>query len=190
MAKGSDLDGSGGDREAAGSSAMKKRFPMRATGERAVRCSAFLSAERKFRPLCVVFVFWLGAIVVSPAQLTTLISFNGPDGVNPYAGLAVGADGSLYGTTYQGGANGNFQGTVFKISPQPPYTLTPLHTFKGSPSDGAFPYAGLVEGKDGFFYGTTASGGSSNNCTSGCGTIFKISADGSQYSVLYSFSNT
>jgi uncharacterized repeat protein (TIGR03803 family) len=138
----------------------------------------------------LVCVFSAVAVIASPAQtLTTLISFNGPDGDNPYAGLVLGTDGNLYGTTYQGGANGNYQGTVFKISPQSPYTLTTLHTFLGYPTDGSFPYAGLVQGTDGFFYGTTVNGGTSNNCTNGCGTVFKISPDGSQYSVLHSFTN-
>jgi uncharacterized repeat protein (TIGR03803 family) len=140
----------------------------------------------------LVIAFMLIVVASQPAQaqtLTTLISFNGPDGVNPYAGLVLGSDGYLYGTTYQGGASGNYQGTVFKISPQSPYTLTTLHTFLGSPTDGAFPYAGLVQGTDGFFYGTTVNGGASSNCTHGCGTVFKISADGSQYSVLHSFTN-
>ena len=142
--------------------------------------------------LALAIAFMLIIIPTQSAQaqtLTTLISFNGPDGVNPSAGLVLGRDGYLYGTTYQGGANGNYQGTVFKISPESPYTLTTLHTFLGSPTDGAFPYAGLVQGTDGFFYGTTANGGTSNICNNGCGTIFKISADGSQYSVLHSFTN-
>ena len=141
--------------------------------------------------ICVVFVFCAATAITVPAQtLTTLISFNGPDGVNPTAGLVQGADGNLYGTTYQGGANGNYQGTVFKISPQSPYLLTTLHTFLGYPTDGSFPYAGVVQGTDGFFYGTTANGGTSDNCKNGCGTVFKISADGSQYSVLHSFNGT
>ncbi len=129
-------------------------------------------------------------VIASPAQtLNTLISFNGPNGVNPSAGLVQGSDGNFYGTTYQGGANGGFQGTVFQMTPAG--VLTTLHSFQGSPADGAFPYAGLVQSTtDGFFYGVTANGGSSHNCTNGCGTIFKISADGSQYSVLHNFNGT
>jgi uncharacterized repeat protein (TIGR03803 family) len=46
----------------------------------------------------------------------TLYSFPGDeDGAYPYAGLILGASGHLYGTTYQGGADG--QGTVFEFTP-------------------------------------------------------------------------
>ncbi|HEX3719609.1 MAG TPA: choice-of-anchor tandem repeat GloVer-containing protein [Verrucomicrobiae bacterium] len=61
----------------------------------------------------------------------------------------------------------------------PPGALTPLHAFLGS--DGEEPYAGLVQGSDGFFYGTTYSGGTNNY-----GTVFKISATGT-FTSLYSF---
>jgi uncharacterized repeat protein (TIGR03803 family) len=40
---------------------------------------------------------------------------NGSDGTHPYAGLVMDTMGSLYGTTYSGGANG--YGTVFKVTP-------------------------------------------------------------------------
>ena len=72
----------------------------------------------------------------------------------PYAGLVQGSDGNFYGTTYDGGTNG--YGTVFKISTNG--VLTSLHSFTGT-NDGANPYAGLVQGSDGNFYGTTYSGG-------------------------------
>jgi uncharacterized repeat protein (TIGR03803 family) len=48
------------------------------------------------------------------ATLTTLVSFNGPNGANPYGSLIADANGDLFGTTYGGGANG--QGTVFEIT--------------------------------------------------------------------------
>ncbi len=50
-------------------------------------------------------------------------------------------------------------GTVFRISPGGSYTN--LYSFAGSPNDGAIPAAGLVQGSDGNFYGTTADGGTS-----------------------------
>jgi uncharacterized repeat protein (TIGR03803 family) len=48
---------------------------------------------------------------------TVLHSFKGKngDGAVPYAGLAMDAQGSLYGTTSRGGAGG--YGTVFKLTP-------------------------------------------------------------------------
>jgi uncharacterized repeat protein (TIGR03803 family) len=101
--------------------------------------------------------------------LTNLWSFSGGvDGANPYAGLVQGGDGNLYGMTSGGGASGN--GTVFRISPTG--NLTNLWTFTGC-LDGAGPYAGLVQGSDGNFYGTTSQGAASGN-----GTVFRISPDG------------
>jgi uncharacterized repeat protein (TIGR03803 family) len=58
--------------------------------------------------------------------------------------------------------------------------LTTLHSFSGT--DGSFPYAGLVQGTDSNFYGTTQSGG-----TSSSGTVFRISPSGN-FTNLYSFS--
>ena len=60
-------------------------------------------------------------------------------------------------------------------------TQTNLYSFGGLP-DGEVPVAGLVQGSNGNFYGTTSAGGTSFNG----GTIFQISPSGS-YSNLYSF---
>lgn len=60
-------------------------------------------------------------------------------------------------------------------------TYTVLHSFPLQ-SAPAVPYAGLVEGSDGNFYGTTSSGGSS-----GGGTIFKEDGAG-RVTTLHSFS--
>jgi len=45
---------------------------------------------------------------------TTLVSFNGTNGADPYAGLIADAAGNLFGTTSGGGANGD--GSVFEIA--------------------------------------------------------------------------
>jgi uncharacterized repeat protein (TIGR03803 family) len=99
--------------------------------------------------------------------LTTLHTFAGypTDGSYSSAGLVQAANGYLYGTTEEGGANG--YGTVFKISTTGKKTLTTLHSF--DQTDGELPYGGLVLGTDGNFYGTTYGGGAY-----GYGTIFKI----------------
>ena len=96
-------------------------------------------------------------------------------------------DGNFYGTTTNGGANNCNSpcGTVFKITPAG--TLTTLHSFAGT--DGASPFAGLVQAGDGNFYGTTHSGGANNNdnnCSNGCGTVFRITPGGT-LTTLYSF---
>ena len=124
--------------------------------------------------VCILFVFCAATATASPAQiLTTLHSFNGLDGYDPIAGLVQGSDGDFYGTTYFGGLSGNCTygcGTVFKITPSG--TLTRLHSFDGT--DGQNPVAGLVQGSDGNFYGTTQAGGANCAPYGGCGTVFKI----------------
>jgi len=109
--------------------------------------------------------------------LTTLYSFCSQsgcaDGRYPYGGLIQSSDGNLYGTTTEGGANGD--GTIFKITSSS--TLTTLYTFcsQGGCTDGANPYAGLVQATDGNLYGTTYNGGAYNN-----GTVFEISPSGTR----------
>jgi uncharacterized repeat protein (TIGR03803 family) len=90
----------------------------------------------------------------------------------PVGGLIQGSDGYFYGTTEIGGVFGVGafgSGTVFKITPAG--QVTTLHSFGGG--DGAYPFASLVEGSDGSFYGNTFQGG-----TSGHGVIFKINPSG------------
>jgi len=109
-----------------------------------------------------------------------LKSFDGyPGAAYPLAKLIQGTDGALYGTTSQGGDN-NY-GIVFKLSTDGT-SFTSLHAFVGGGDDGANPYAGLVQGRDGALYGTTLYGGSS-----GCGMVFKLSTNGSGFTPLYSF---
>jgi len=101
-------------------------------------------------------------------KLTTLNSFDNADGSFPMAGLVQGTDGNFYGTTQEGGAVGSCGdgcGTVFRITPGG--TLTTLHSF--DLTDGEYPLAGLVQGTNGTFYGTTAEGGAS-----GGGTVFSL----------------
>jgi uncharacterized repeat protein (TIGR03803 family) len=88
-----------------------------------------------------------------------------------------GSDGNFYGTTYAGGASGD--GTVFRITPSGVYSS--LYSFAGSPDDGANPYAGLVQGSDGNFYGVALNGGAFQN-----GTVFVMSPSGTLTN-LYSF---
>ena len=112
----------------------------------------------------------IGCITVSAQTLTTLHSFDGGDGRSPEATLVQGSDGNFYGTTAEGGEH--FQGTVLRITPAG--ALTVLHSFSGYPGEGAVPFAGLVQGTDGNFYGTTALGGANSE-----GTVFKLSSSSS-----------
>ncbi len=104
------------------------------------------------------------------------------DGYYPEAQITS-LQGELYGTTLFGGAYG--LGTVFAISPSGKERI--VHSFKGSPNDGAVPMSRLIL-VNGEFYGTTNEGGA-HQCKDGgygCGTIFKMSPSGKE-SVLYSF---
>ena len=144
--------------------------------------------------------------------LTTLATFTGGNGANPYGNLIRDAAGNLFGTTSTGGAAG---GTVFKISNGGMFSTLATHTGSegGLVSDsagnlygtsdgrgavfklaangtlstvvtlnGASLHAGLTIDPAGNLYGTTYDGG-----TSGYGSIFKVSA-ASAFSTLASFS--
>ena len=110
--------------------------------------------------------------MTSSGSVTILHSFDDGsvtnDGIRPDAGLVQGTDGNLYGTTSTGGSAGN--GTAFKMTPAGSVTI--LHSFDdGSIAhDGFDPEAGLIQGTDGNFYGTTTQGGSGND-----GTVFRLS---------------
>jgi uncharacterized repeat protein (TIGR03803 family) len=66
-----------------------------------------------------------------------------------------------------------------------------LHTFSATTqnattnlpenADGAVPLSGLIDGQDGLFYGTTSSG------ATGRGNVYRISPDGTTFTVLYQF---
>ncbi|MGA8326006.1 MAG: choice-of-anchor tandem repeat GloVer-containing protein [Candidatus Cybelea sp.] len=110
----------------------------------------------------------------------------GSDGAQPYAGL-IDVNGTLYGTTSQGGGSGcattitSGCGTVFSITPSGQETV--LHAFTGG-SDGANPKAALID-VNGTLYGTTFHGGDTK--CKGCGTVFSITPSGVE-KVLHSFS--
>jgi len=131
---------------------------------------------------CAAVVLCAAAAIALPAQtFNPLLGFNGADGAGPYAGLVQGPDGNLYGTTSGGGAQG--YGTIFKITSRG--ELTTLYSFcsQSNCADGARPNAGLVQGRDGNFYGTTYRGGANG---SNYGTVFKITPSGT-LATLYNF---
>lgn len=125
--------------------------------------------------------------ITTGGNLTTLYSFcaqtNCPDGLYPIAGLVQGTDGNFYGTT---GGSDNLGGTVFKITPAG--TLTTLYTFcailDSTCTTAAYPDAGVVQGTDGNFYGTTYYGGPNE-----FGTVFKITPKGT-LTFLHTFVQT
>lgn len=99
---------------------------------------------------------------------TVLYSFDGPDGANPYGGVIRDAAGNLYGTTYDGGADG--VGTVFKLTnSNGSWSESVLHSFTTGTGDGGNPYSGLTFDPHGNLYGTTNSGGPGEH-----GTVFRL----------------
>ncbi len=121
--------------------------------------------------------------------LTTLYNFcdqkGCPDGDSPQAGLVQGTDGNFYGTTSSDGPINGVAGTVFQITPSG--TLTTLHSFcsQNNCADGYSPVAGLIQGSDGNFYGTTKDGGGAG----GSGTVFQITSAGT-LTTLHSFAGS
>ena len=110
---------------------------------------------------------------------TTLYSFgNGADGINPYCAL-VNVNGTLFGTTLAGGANG--LGTIFSFNVATNTETVPWSF--GSGTDGQAPHAGLVNVK-GTLYGTTYYGGAN-----GDGTLFSFNPASDAEAVAWSFGN-
>ena len=100
-------------------------------------------------------------------QETVVYSFTGQngDGLFPFGGVILDAQGNTYGTTSQGGSG---FGIVYSVSASGAETI--LHTFVGtSGSDGAYPSDSLVFDLAGDLYGTTEGGGKF-----GSGTVFKL----------------
>jgi uncharacterized repeat protein (TIGR03803 family) len=96
------------------------------------------------------------------------------DGHSPESTPILGKDGSFYGTC-TGGGSGK-RGTVFRITGAG--DLTVLHSFSGP--DGDLPFAGLVEGTNGDFYGTSYGGASST------GNVFRVTSTGA-FASLHDF---
>lgn len=123
-----------------------------------------------------------GARTLAQIGFEQVRSFGFPErmGDSASGGVIEGSDRNLYGTTVEGGANGNF-GVVYSLR-RDGSGYTVLHHFQGAPADGSQSVAGLAEGPDGFLYGTTSGGGINNR-----GVVFKLNRDGSGYAILHHF---
>lgn len=113
--------------------------------------------------------------VTPEGGLKTLAQFTGKAGADrgaqPEAPLVIGPDGSLYGTTLNGGRFS--AGTVFKATLEGKLITLVEFTNAGTQKRGASPQAGLTVGHDGFFYGATLRGGAGD-----AGTIFRMKSTG------------
>jgi uncharacterized repeat protein (TIGR03803 family) len=122
----------------------------------------------------------------SSTNYKVIYSFGAPpDGNNPEASL-IDVDGTLYGTTSEGGSYScpeGLCGTVFSVTLDG--TEKVLHSF-GARRDGRHPFAGLIHVGD-KLYGTTGWGGSHCVRSYGlCGTVFSIMPSGAE-KVLHTF---
>jgi uncharacterized repeat protein (TIGR03803 family) len=122
-----------------------------------------------------------------------LYSFaGGDDGAHPFMGVTIGADGSLYGTTYTGGGGKCVDcGIVFNLkppsnhlpNPSSPWMETVLYRFMGT--DGQQPEGtALIFDQKGNIYGTTSQGG-----TYSLGTVYELTPSNGNWteSVLWNF---
>jgi uncharacterized repeat protein (TIGR03803 family) len=105
--------------------------------------------------------------------------FNNSDGSQPEGGLVISGN-TLYGMTQSGGTNNG--GTVFAVSTFGT-GFTNLHSFTGL-SDGSNPYAGLIVSSNTLF-GTAGNGGDSFD-----GTLFSLTTNGADFTILHAFTNT
>jgi uncharacterized repeat protein (TIGR03803 family) len=101
-----------------------------------------------------------------------LLSFDGTNGSRPFAGLTVGSDGILYGTTSRGGKYD--KGSIYKFTTNG--ILTTLLSFDGT--NGWSPDSELVQGLDGKLYGVCDIAG-----------VFSIATDGTGFTSLHHFLN-
>lgn len=112
-----------------------------------------------------------GTVFELPAgssSIITLATFNGANGARPLGGLIADAAGNLFGTTFNGGANGD--GTVFEV-PAGGGPIITLATF--DLANGSLPNGDLIADADGNLYGTTSAGGTADS-----GTIFELTDTG------------
>ena len=146
--------------------------------------------------------FFLCAAIASAQQERVIYSFRGQqDGKlpGPYAGLIADSAGNLYGTTSQGGGSKNCGwlnhvplgcGVIFELSPPSiagqPWTENILYVFQHD-TDGAGPNATLARDGSGNLFGTTSTGGTTDN-----GTVFELSPPATQggawtFTTLYNY---
>ncbi len=109
-------------------------------------------------------------------NITTIASFNGHNGAEPFGNLLINSSGEIVGTTAGGGTYSD--GTVFYISPGTS-TISTAVSFNGT--NGAEPCGGLSTDANGNAFGTTLGGGSNSG-----GTIFELG--GSSFQTLASLS--
>ena len=112
---------------------------------------------------------------------TVLYHFTAASGNAPMGGLVQAGNGKLYGMTQNAGFFSS--GTIFSINADGSGYEVIFNFNNNEPvMSGLFPRGDLIDGADGFLYGTLMQGGSA-----GQGTLFKIKTDGSAFSKIIEF---
>jgi uncharacterized repeat protein (TIGR03803 family) len=132
----------------------------------------------RWTALSAIFICLVAAPLFAASEQPIYSFRSNWNGITPAAGLIFDASGNLYGTTEWGGGDmsgcgGTGCGVVFELVAGANGTWTEkiLHNFNDSGKDGTDPMSALVFGANGALYGTTYSGGSSNN-----GTVFQLTS--------------
>lgn len=108
-------------------------------------------------------------VTASGVTLETLYSFtSNAFGIYPWGGLLQAKDGNFYGTAAGGGSGA--WGTVFRCTTNGVASL--VYAFTDG-NDGGMPYGSLIQGTNGWLYGTASQGGST-----GDGTVFRTTTSG------------
>lgn len=123
-------------------------------------------------------IFGCGTVFkLGPDGFAVLFKFCDPlfcadgSGNLPMNGVILDADGNLYGTAEQGGANNS--GTVFSLTPSGTFTVLYSFCSLARCADGSFPNGNLAALGNGNLYGTTQDGGTNN-----AGTVYQLTNTG------------
>lgn len=117
------------------------------------------------------------SVYLNGSNYTVLRAFTNADGNFPN-GIVLAGD-TLYGSTFLGGTHG--EGTLFSIKTNG-NNFSVLHNFPSGPNDGLNPnMLPAISGDT--IYGTAVSGG-----TNGSGVLYSIKTNGSNFTVLHTFS--
>jgi uncharacterized repeat protein (TIGR03803 family) len=155
-------------------------------------CSAYGYGVPAYGPYDYAPTEYIGCGTVfrmdASGNVTILHSFSGQsDGNFPQSPLIQGTDGNFYGTTSAGGAFGN--GTVFRIDSAGNFQV--LHSFYSvSVSGGDSPVAALLQGADGYLYGTAVCDLCSGDGNPDTGVVFRLDTEGNNFTILHTFSGT
>ena len=155
--------------------------------------SPALAPALSFGLMLILYSISFTASASAATTITPLFSFSCPsgqlvtcpDGYAPNV-LIQASDGNFYGAAEltTSGTSDPQGGTLFKITPTGQFTR--LFTFspdsQGNYVNGDLAATSLLEANDGFLYGTTGFGGTTNN-----GVLFRIGKDGKNFQVMHQF---